>query len=360
MSVPILSPNDSHYVHLENDISSLLVQIKDTELVADELLKRWIEKPLSSEQGLIIANFLINAGFFPTLINKAIDLLKSNQPVPWAQLAEALGASLKGVDESLLKTLIDGARKQNLLHELTRSERLDSFCPDMIHLRSEDQQLRNKKLELKKKSLLERLDFLRHEGLNERAQSVLEDLIALFPNTPEYPTLLETLQKQWAGDIIENRAGHYWTSRSLRGPLPQELAQDPYVHALTQSAMEMAQKHSNLAYDLSIMMYTMDYYHEALRLLELSPKNPSTDWLKLELCLKSRRFVEVLQLCRQLEVTYANDPETSFASSYAAAQAYWELGESVQALQILRKLIEVRPQYASAQSLLREWSRERL
>ena len=57
-----------------------------------------------------------------------------------------------------------------------------------------------------------------------------------------------------------------------------------------------------------------------------------------------------------LEIKYVDDPETTFAVAYLRAQCLRELGQEAAALETLRSLVRVRPNYRSAHALILEWA----
>jgi len=84
--------------------------------------------------------------------------------------------------------------------------------------------------------------------------------------------------------------------------------------------------------------------------------SPSADWLRIELMILARKYVDALNEAATLEARYASDPEAAFAITYARARALKGLGQDELATDLLRSLVRVRPSYKSAQSLLMDWS----
>jgi tetratricopeptide (TPR) repeat protein len=100
----------------------------------------------------------------------------------------------------------------------------------------------------------------------------------------------------------------------------------------------------------------MAEYLMGLEILAWAPAVPPNDWLRAELLVHARRFVEGLEHLKHLEVRYVDDPETSFAVSYLKAQCLQELGQKDAALEILKSIVRVRPNYRSAHALIQEWT----
>ena len=125
--------------------------------------------------------------------------------------------------------------------------------------------------------------------------------------------------------------------------------------------LKLAKNRKDLTFDLALSFHFMDRPQMALEILnglKANETNSSTRWLKLELLLCNRRFVEALDLALELEIAEADDPETTFAINYIRAQAFWGLGQKDQALALIESLSRVRPNYRSIHSLKHKWSLE--
>jgi hypothetical protein len=100
----------------------------------------------------------------------------------------------------------------------------------------------------------------------------------------------------------------------------------------------------------------MDFHTEAIAVLEKAPEGAAADWLRLDLLIAARLFVDALTEAQTLESRYASDPEATFATAYARARALKGLGQTELAIDLMRGLVRVRPGYKSAQSFLMDWS----
>jgi hypothetical protein len=110
------------------------------------------------------------------------------------------------------------------------------------------------------------------------------------------------------------------------------------------------------AADLAMMFFFVDAPQAALSVIEVAPTGVGPDWLTAELMLKRRQYVDLLEHLHSLEIRYVKDTETAFGVAYLRAQALQALGQSGIAVEILRSIVEVRPDYRSANHLLNEWS----
>src|SRR5207253_6137253 len=124
---------------------------------------------------------------------------------------------------------------------------------------------------------------------------------------------------------------------------------------LVSQSEDLARKNPQLAYDLSVMFMFMESYSEALKMLAFAMPSSESQWLRLELLLKAREFVLALDEADRMEMTYSTDPESTFAATYARARALRGLGQTAQAVELIRSIVSVRPNYKSARSLLMDW-----
>ncbi|NJL25310.1 MAG: hypothetical protein HC902_09105 [Calothrix sp. SM1_5_4] len=110
------------------------------------------------------------------------------------------------------------------------------------------------------------------------------------------------------------------------------------------------------ASDLAVAFWFLDEYGQALEILKWAEPSTANDWLHAELLFASRRYVEALELLNHLEVKYVNDPEATFSVSYIRAQCLRGLGQQAAALEILRSIVRIRPNYRSANALILAWT----
>jgi hypothetical protein len=111
-----------------------------------------------------------------------------------------------------------------------------------------------------------------------------------------------------------------------------------------------------MAFEFAIAAIMLESYEAALQILEFCEPTESLLWLRLEVLLQCRRFVEVLNEIAQVEVMLAHQPETFFATAYLRAQALWGLGQKHTAIEVIEGVLAARPHYRAASALLNIWS----
>lgn len=121
------------------------------------------------------------------------------------------------------------------------------------------------------------------------------------------------------------------------------------------SCKDISKNKSELIYDFAILFTFLDLNEMALQLIDLSsqPTKPM-QWLRLELLLNIEDFFRVLSEAEKMEADTHKSPDDKFALIYIKARAYNSLNQKSQAVDLLKSIIRIRPNYRSAQSLLTE------
>lgn len=342
----------------EAEIQALLADLRDPQKVADDLVRRWNLQMLSEDEQMSTAEFMVAAGLYPALFEVIRSLLLKRLPIPWAAVAEAVGRSRVKPSDAEIDAIFDGAREQNAVAELVRSRQLDLWSRKFIDARGEVENVRKIELERKKDEIRDKLQFLRANRLQEQEKQVLEEFRAIAPQDPQLVREQESFDMRWARDVLARRTPLEEASADelLRRAERLTPEQEASKSLLVSRTKELAKNSPRAAYDLALSLHFMDFNAEALEVLSVAPPSPSADWLRLELMIMARKYVDALAEASNLEARYASDPEAAFAITYARARALKGLGQVELATDLLRSLVRVRPSYKSAQSLLMDWS----
>jgi hypothetical protein len=342
----------------EIEISTLLRDLKDPALVAEDLFRRWSMKLLSDDEARDCASFAVASGLYPAFFQKMQLLLQEDAPLPWAAFSEAVGRAKIKPTQAQLVAIVEGAESQNLLSDLLRSYQLDLWSRIFIEKRAALEKNRLVEREAKKDELKDQLQFMRAQRLVEQEEIVFDKIEALFPEEPEIQEARKELDVRKAQGIVaqSNRGIEHDPARELEWKLSQLTPDESSAKDLMVArAIEIAKKTPSSAYDLSLALHSMDFHSAALQLIEFAPKSYASDWLKLELMIQARQWATALDEAGRLASEYASEPEATFASAYAKARALKGLGRKNDAVEILRGLVRIRPQYKSAHSLLLDW-----
>lgn len=400
----------------EKKIHDLLLSLGDSERVADQLLTDAKKDNYSEENELQLAHFLLLSGQYPTFFKHFRSLMdrlardqNSKTPssadkqiiLPWVYLAEAIGQvrikPLPGETTAIRK----GASEQNREAQLLKSYQLDLWDLSFPQRRSElkrgsgqtqkageshaeESESETKKqppsdspsmtekdsrqlLQEEKAMLYEKLQFMRDNHMLEQEAQILNELLALYPNDAELGLAKKDLQIRWAKNVIASSTSKKNENLSMLrgGTWPEDNIESALIKSLViDRSIELASEYPERAYDLAIGLKFMDCPKEALEVLELQKKQPPdkiksslmpTDWLYLELLLEARQYLRAFEETKKMEVQYSAAPETAPAIIYSRAQALWGLGQNEPAIELMKTLVRIRPDYKSAQSYLALW-----
>lgn len=344
---------------LEAEISSLMKEHGDVGLVADDLVRRWERNLLNENEQVDCAQFLVAAGLYSRLFEQVYRLISDGHALPWTQLAEAIGRGRVKIGPKEIRFLIEGAESQDRLVEFLRSRQLDVWDRRFTEKRAQLSGQRALAIEQKKQVLKDKLEFVRNSRMYDEEEKVLAEIQTLFPDEPEFASDRDSFELRFAREVIAKSNHTHATdpTQDLVWKIEKlSPEQQTSKGLIVERAKEMAKENPRLAYDLAVCLHFMDFNAEALEVLEGAPRSPAADWLRLELMLRARQFLSALDEASQLEVDYADDPEAVFAVVYARARALWGLGQNLMAIDLLRSLVRIRPQYKSAHSLLMDWT----
>ncbi len=345
----------SAYIELE--IHALLKEYTDAGLAADKLIQSLesSDENLTKENIEALARFLWHCGFYSTLndfVLRHID--KEAFEIPWPYFAEALVKTHPDLDEKSLEALREGILECNAKDSVSRSEALNSIIPESNEWRQDRKYRLHKDYFKNKKNYLDQLVTLRTQQLYEQEKELLRLLQKLYPGDKDVQNEMKEHQQRYALEILSRRAHHARPHTVIEeSPLSPEM-QHAFDVVFT-TLINECEVDTDLSYDAAIAMSMLERYDEALALLELAPESDGANWLQLDLLLKARRYLELLQYLPRIELLYANNADTFFATAYLRAQAMWGIGQKHTAIEILESLLSSNPQYRAAPSILNVW-----
>lgn len=336
-----------------------MTDLRDPRLVADDLVRRWNMNLLGPDEQKDAAQYFLATGLYGVFFDQIRVLCQDQGEIPWAQFAEVIGRAKIKPKPKELDAILEGAEAQNSLSDLVRSYKLDIWSKKFSDNRKRIKELRARDTEARKADLKDRLQFMRSNRLVDQEAALLKEAEAIFPADLEMKSERESFEIRWARDVIA-RAGIVAESpdaedleRRAERLTPEQIAMRDLI---VNRAREVAAENVGLAYDLALALHFMEFHVDAIEVLNQAPASPSIDWLRLDLMIFARLYVDALSEATRLEELYASDPETAFGATYARAHALKGLGQDEAAVELLRGLVRVRPSYKSAQSFLMDWS----
>ncbi|MDG0816090.1 hypothetical protein [Bdellovibrio svalbardensis] len=346
----------SNFIELE--IQNLLNQTQDLDEVAARLTSTIESSPdhFNLDNITAFARFLNFSGKHQKLVEFILSHLENESfPIPWPYFLEALGHATLDLDEKTVKALLEGIIESGAEAEAARSQALNKYEPLLGEWRSNRKYKIHKDYLKNKKILLDMLITLRTQQLYEQEKHLLQRLQKLYPDDSDIQRETREHKQRYALEILSRR------SPKAREANTDDLEQkDPEteeaLRALLSSLLEHAEQDPEMAFDFAIVAFMLESYEAALEILEFSEQTESYLWLRLEILLKCRRFVELLTEVAQVEMLLSHEPETFFATAYLRAQALWGLGQKHTAIEVMEGLLASRPHYRAASALLNIWS----
>lgn len=298
---------------IEREIQSLLQNVGDPSLVADELLKKWHRDELSEEDLERVSHFLITFGFHAALAENLAHKLKTNFKIPWSAVVRLIEVLNSKPSKEVVDSIFTGATEQDSLDQLIR-------FPQLASIDSRFGEVRTQHLDERRRQIHQQTEQLLNEAKNKIHRQKLQER--------DY-----FLKKKIAPSAEEKK-----------------LAQD-----FAEKLKKKIKKSPSLAYDGAIALFQMGHAETALETLKMAKDSPEVAWLEVDLLLETRRFIDALTKLDSMEKQYASDPESTPALTYARAQALWGLQQSQAAIDLLQSLVRVKPDYRSASALLQHW-----
>lgn len=345
----------STYIELE--IQNLLKEGLDLVQICDQLIQNLENSTdhFTLDNINSLARFFISAHQPIKLIQFILRHIDNeNFPLPWPYFLEALGSLSEELDEKTLKALMEGVEEDNAETEAARSFALDKSIPSLGEWRSNRKYKIHKDYLNNKRLLLDQLVTLRTQQLYEQEKSLLTRLQKLYPDDVEVRKEVSEHKQRYALEILQRRSPKTKTIKT-EDLTPKEPEVEKARRALMNSLREHAEQTPEMSFDFAIIAFILECYEEALDLLTFCEETVPLLWLRLEILLKCRRFVELLNELARIELQLAHEPETFFASAYLRAQAMWGLGQKHTAIEVLEGLLTSRPHYRAASALLSIW-----
>jgi hypothetical protein len=343
----------------ELEIKTLLEQYEAPEVVAEKLVELFEDQEERSEESAHeLCRFLLNCGLYQNLIRFCLHHLSERGfRLPWSYFIQAITQGLPDLEEDVVKFIERGIDEENATNEVARAQGAERFVKNTIELRTDQRVKLGREVLRKKNQMMEELVTLRTQQLYEQEKIMLGKLQRMFPGDQEIVDEVREHKERYALDVLARR------SPMSRNTPPQEPALSPemqeQLEQIKKALQEAAGKFPDLAFDFAVAAFMLDESATSLAIIEKIPRlSENQKWFLIEVKLRCRHFLEVLADLNAIEVEFALDPETFFASAYLRAQAYWGLDQRHMAIDILENIMITRPHYRSASALLDLWRRQ--
>lgn len=346
----------STYIELE--IQNLLNEVQDIELVGQQLVSNLesSSEKLTPENINSVSNFLLCARLPEVLVSFVLRFLENESfTIPWPYFLDALAMLSENWDEKINLALVEGIEENKAEAIAARATQIKSIS-ELSEWRRQRKGKIQQEYKNNKSLFLEQLVTLRTQQLFAQEKNLLLRLQKMYPGDLEVQAQAEEHRQRYALEILQRRSPQAKRFNAEDVVVPEPEVEEA-LKALNLSLKEQAKAHPDMAFDFAIVAFILESYDCALDLLSYC--EAETDrliWFRLEVLLKCRHFLDLLNQLASVEVAYADDPETFFATAYLRAQALWGLGQKHTAIEVMEGLMVSRPHYRSASTLHSLWS----
>ncbi len=272
---------------------------------------------------------------------------------PWDIILSWLTHQSLAISLSERRLLFQTIEKQKLLPVFAKYPDWNAVYPIVQDLRNQARiDIQRKILEIRD-LLFEELRTWKSQRLREQEIKVLKRLKTKFPSDPDIQSEIEKFKQSQAIETLGSRLRSKRNDKVRGLQFKEELVQ--ISEEWEKLILDYVELHPESTYDLTIACCFMEDWVTALKLANKAESCAQRDWLELEILLKLGRYIDVLQALHEIELRWAHEGETFFATAYIRAQALYGLGQREKALEILESLLASRPLYRQGVELLHMW-----
>lgn len=343
---------------IEVQIRNLLLENATPAEIVTQLADQVLDSEITDADRHAVFAFIMNAGFDREFLNCIRNCLKAKKPLAWAMFIEVLARQGQTPSPYVMEAFFKGAKRQSLENEIILARSWDTWDKRFSEKRAEHIKELSQKARNQIDALKEKLQYLRDQRMVEQEQEVLELLIKLAPEDPEVLNEQKNFAERWARHLITKKGSLPSVAERLleRWISPLSAEQQAWMQFQLIEIKNVTEQNPEASYDFALFFGFMEAFAEGQETLQKAPASEAKDWLNVEYLVEARRFVEALDELNVLENRYADNPETPFAVSYLRAKAFHGLGQGSEAIEVLKSLLSLRPNYRAAQSLMLQWS----
>lgn len=304
-----------------------------------------------------ILNFLLNCGQDQEVMMYIVRCFRKRRLQHWAIFFELLGRHKIQGSKKALGAILEGIGSQEAFETASKSYYSEGIDK---RFRIHRKQLRDQAMQAWQErvgNLRDKLAYVKSQHMLEEEKKVIEQWLAVEPENAEARAARANFEQRWADQIIFEKAklkNFEFTDPLFHFQLSTE--ERELLNLWLNEVKTVAQKSALNGANLAMMFIFFGELADALTILQVSPRSEFTDWLRLELLIDLRRFVEALDWVTEIEQRLDNQIETGPACAYARARCFYGLGQTGQAITVLQALLEIRPDYRMCRAWLSQWA----
>ena len=324
--------------------------------VFEELTLYLFRKKISDEEKISILKFGLNAGLHKDLMSVFSDMFHDKHTIPWHIFMELLARNEIKPPKEVIESVLKGVKRQEREADLALIQSWDQFDKRFLDIRIEFLKQQQEEFGQKKNQMYEKLNFYRSQRMFHEEEKLLKIMARMFPMEIAIQEEMHRFKEAHAHEIIARSSRQDPHEDFIPREEPLSKAETLFLGNLKGFVLEAVRKEKHTAYNFAIMFRMMGQPKVALEVVPFGVKTPQLAWLEIDLLLEAGMDVQCLDKIHEIELRYCDDPETTFAATYARARALNNLGQGGKAIDLLKSILDVRPDYRSANSLLTEWA----
>ncbi len=346
--------------NLQNNLSQIKLERQIASYLKKKLPAEEIFKLIKNDPDLeSLSEFLYNSGFHKELLKMNREFLKNHKHVAWVFVLPLIIKTNVKINKSESKILYhtwlkNYAKNYPSIFSCKKWEEYSQEFSD--HLNAYLEKLKEQTISEDDK-LLETLDFLRAQNLMDEESKIIQKLLTKNPQNKKYQNLQKSLRERRAIKTIEDQKMVLYKSSISNDATFYFTPEDSKIkHQWSQIVQDLSKKMPSQAKNLSLFLYFLDWPDESIKILKTNLKNYSDYWFYLDCLMETGQHTKSLDFINQL-LQQVKDPEMIFPLVYMKSQTLYYLGKKEEAIEYLNNILQIRPDYRSAQSLLEKWTK---
>ena len=334
----------------------------------EQKIYSYLQKGLSSKQIFkkiknyqdihSVSHFLYIAGLEKTLFELSIARLKKRENISWPYLLKIFIKYKITPKKELSELLFHNWLKTDQSERLFACEKWGDVSPEFQNM----QEVYLEKLEevnlSEEKKLLEKLYFVQAQNLISEEEEIIEQLIKINPSSEEYQKLKLGLKEKKALLVIKEQKKHSFESEKLqKKPLNLVDRQEPCKKEWLSALFDYAKQNPKQTKNLALFLYFCDYPKQAVDLLDTYVEKFSDYWFYLDWLLESQQYTRGLALVNLIISQHKEAEAHVLPLTYLKALFLYHLGKKQSAIEYLRSITEINPDYKSSSYFLEMWSK---
>jgi tetratricopeptide (TPR) repeat protein len=347
---------------LDKKLISFFSSSKTYQEVIEHFFDELSSHTLSLQEQAYVSSFFLLSGGHLQLLEIFKDHLKKKLPLAWNYLVETLSFNGFIFNEESAYKIFEEAKKQNLVHELVKTRRLDPWIPQLAQVREQLFEEKQNQMSHIKEQGLAQVDLYRVQQMEDQELQVLRYLSSVDPHDPVIQSRWNDLNKRRSQKLLELKI----ESRFLTQELQQQQENKKDLETQNQLLKTILERVNQdpfndlLIYNYAIFLTQTDCYDEALILLNrIQNFSQSHIWLKVFLLSATNQFLKALEYLDNIEtqspLDFFEDGSFVLALQYERALLYWKLNQKSKALMLVEELLQLNPDYRDASTLARQW-----